>query len=223
MKERKKMIELKAVSKIYQDGNEDNVVLKGIDMKIDENDFITIMGKSGCGKSTLLNIIALLTEPTAGSVYYDGVRVNFRKMKKVESNRRNKIGLVFQNPNLISTLNVYENILLTMISKEKGKILDYLDMVGLKDKYKADVRTLSGGEAQRVAIVRAIINHPEVLLCDEPTGSLDSESSKVIVDLLLKVQEETKCGLIIVTHDNEIGSLGKERIILEGGCLVGNK
>lgn len=217
------MIELKAVSKIYQDGNEDNVVLKGIDMKIDENDFITIMGKSGCGKSTLLNIIALLTEPTAGSVYYDGVRVNFRKMKKVESNRRNKIGLVFQNPNLISTLNVYENILLTMISKEKGKILDYLDMVGLKDKYKADVRTLSGGEAQRVAIVRAIINHPEVLLCDEPTGSLDSESSKVIVDLLLKVQEETKCGLIIVTHDNEIGSLGKERIILEGGCLVGNK
>ena len=192
-------------------------------MKIDENDFITIMGKSGCGKSTLLNIIALLTEPTAGSVYYDGVRVNFRKMKKVESNRRNKIGLVFQNPNLISTLNVYENILLTMISKEKGKILDYLDMVGLKDKYKADVRTLSGGEAQRVAIVRAIINHPEVLLCDEPTGSLDSESSKVIVDLLLKVQEETKCGLIIVTHDNEIGSLGKERIILEGGCLVGNK
>ena len=217
------MIELKAVSKIYQDGNEDNVVLKGIDMKIEENNFITIMGKSGCGKSTLLNIIALLAEPTAGSVYYDGVRVNFRKMKKVESNRRNKIGLVFQNPNLISTLNVYENILLTMTSKGKGKILDYLDMVGLKDKYKADVRTLSGGEAQRVAIVRAIINQPEVLLCDEPTGALDSESSKVIVDLLLKAQEETKCGLIIVTHDNEIGGLGKERIVLEGGCLVGNK
>lgn len=217
------MIELKAVSKIYQDGNEDNVVLKGIDMKINENDFITIMGKSGCGKSTLLNIIALLSEPTAGSVYYDGVRVNFRKVKKVESNRRNKIGLVFQNPNLISTLNVYENILLTMTSKEKGKVLDYLDMVGLKDKYKADVRTLSGGEAQRVAIVRAIINQPEVLLCDEPTGALDSESSKLIVDLLLKAQEKTKCGLIIVTHDDEIGSLGKERIVLEGGCLIGSK
>lgn len=220
------MIRLSNVYKSYRDGEKESHILKGIDFTIGERELITVMGPSGCGKSTLLNIIALLAEPTVGSVHVDGKQVNYRKEKELEVLRREKIGLVFQNANLIGCLNPLENLLLAMSVKINGgrgrkAALELLDMVGMADKAKSDIKILSGGEAQRVAIVRALVNRPQVLLCDEPTGALDAGNSRMVLDLLLETRRQTGCSLVIVTHDKEIGALGERRIDLDGGRIHG--
>lgn len=211
------MIELNNISKSYIDGNSQNIVLKSFDLRIGNNDFFTIMGPSGSGKSTLLNIIALLTTPTEGQVIYDDYVVDFTNEKKVEKLRRERIGLVFQNANLISCLNVIDNIMLAAVSNTKASreyAMYLLDRLGIRDKYKSNIKTLSGGEAQRVSIVRALINKPQLLLCDEPTGALDDKNSKLVMELLIEIYEEVKCSLLIITHDKGIGNFGKEQIIL---------
>lgn len=220
------MIRLKDLHKTYVDGEGENTILHGINLTIQNEDFITIMGPSGCGKSTLLNVAALLTEPTSGSVYYDEQIVNFRKEKHLERLRREKIGLIFQNANLINCMNVLENVILPMDASlsykvKKSTAMELLDLVGIADKSRNSVKSLSGGEAQRVSIVRALVNHPEVLLCDEPTGALDADNSKRVIELLLKTREFTKCSLVIVTHDENIGALGDKRIVLHGGEILG--
>ncbi|MEG2289678.1 MAG: ABC transporter ATP-binding protein [Clostridium sp.] len=218
------MIKLKNVTKEFQVENIRQRVLENINLEIKNNEFITIMGPSGGGKSTLLQIIALLTDNTTGEIYFNDEKVSFKNEKKINSIRRDNISLVFQNPNLISSLNVIENIVIASNSKEsyrekvkKGKEL--LDKVGLKDKYYAKVTSLSGGEAQRVSVVRAIINEPKLLLCDEPTGALDSTNSKNIIELLVEIKREIGCTLIIVTHDKNIGNLGEKKIFLKDGEL----
>jgi len=218
------MIELHQVHKIYQDGLRENHILHNINLQIKEGEFLTIMGPSGCGKSTLLNILSLLTKPTQGEVFLNGEKVNYAKEKDLDNLRRNHIGLVFQNANLISCLNPIENILLTMNGKDrytekKKRVLELLELVGLSDKYKSNIRTLSGGEVQRISIVRALINRPELLLCDEPTGALDSGSAENIMKVLKDLQKETKCSLVIVTHDENIGKLGTRRILIKGGTI----
>lgn len=220
------MIRLTDVHKSYRDGERDNRILRGIDLTIQEKELITVMGPSGCGKSTLLNMIALLAEPTSGSVHVDGKQVDFNKEKELEALRRDKIGLIFQNANLINCLTPLENLLLAMNAKESAKsgrkaAMELLEMVGIADKYKSDVKTLSGGEAQRVAIVRALVNRPQVLLCDEPTGALDGDNSRMVMDLLLDTRRKTGCSIVIVTHDKEIGALGERRIMLNGGQVLG--
>lgn len=220
------MIRLTDVHKSYRDGERDNRILRGIDLTIQEKELITVMGPSGCGKSTLLNMIALLAEPTAGSVHVDGKQVDFNKEKELEALRRDKIGLIFQNANLINCLTPLENLLLAMNAKESAKsgrkaAMELLEMVGIADKYKSDVKTLSGGEAQRVAIVRALVNRPQMLLCDEPTGALDGDNSRMVMDLLLDTRRKTGCSIVIVTHDKEIGALGERRIMLNGGQVLG--
>jgi ABC-type lipoprotein export system ATPase subunit len=220
------LIKLTDVHKSYRDGERETGILKGIDLTIQEKELITIMGPSGCGMSTMLNIIALLAEPTAGSVSVDGKVVDFRKEKELESLRRDKIGLIFQHANLISCLNPLENLLLAMSAKEKGRAnhkaaMELLDMVGIADKYKCSVKSLSGGEAQRVAIVRALVNRPQVLLCDEPTGALDGENGRVVMELLMETRRNTGCAIVIVTHDKDIGALGERKIVLNGGRILG--
>ncbi len=220
------MIRLVKVCKTYRDGERDNPILRGIDLTIQDKELITVMGPSGCGKSTLLNVIALLAEPTSGSVHIDGKQVNFRKEKELESLRRDKIGLIFQNANLISCLTPLENLLLAMKGKESGRAnhkaaMELLDMVGIADKHKSNVKSLSGGEAQRVAIVRALVNRPQVLLCDEPTGALDGDNARLVMGLLLETRRNTGCSIVIVTHDKEIGALGERRIVLNGGQVLG--
>jgi ABC-type lipoprotein export system ATPase subunit len=220
------MIKLRNVHKSYKDGERDNPILRGIDLTIQEKDRITIMGPSGCGKSTLLTILALLVEPTSGSVEVDGKPVNFRKEAELEAFRRDRIGLVFQNANLISCLTPLENVLLPMNAKKSAKAsrkdaMELLDLVGIADKAKSDVRTLSGGEAQRVAIVRALVNRPQVLLCDEPTGALDADNSRMVINALLDTCKTTGCSIVIVTHDPDIGALGDRRIVLNGGQVLG--
>lgn len=218
------MIEIKNLSKDFYNGKIKHRILKNINLKIEEGEFITIMGPSGGGKSTLLQSIGLLTEATEGEVYYQGNKIDFKNEKIIERFRMKNLGLIFQNPNLIPCLSPVENLILAMDSKEsykkkekKAKML--LDEVGLEEKYNSKINSLSGGEAQRIAVVRSIVNEPKVILCDEPTGSLDSKNSKKIIDLLLKIKNEKNCILIIVTHDKEIGKLGDRRIYLEDGKL----
>lgn len=216
------MIRLENVTKEFKVESISQQVLKNINLEIKNNELITIMGPSGGGKSTLLQIIALLTEKSEGAIYFNEEKINFKNEKKISCIRRNNIALVFQNPNLISSLNVIENIIISINSDESyrqnfKKAKKLLDKVGLSEKYNAKVTSLSGGEAQRVSVVRAIINNPKLLLCDEPTGALDSGNSKKIMELLLRIKKETGCTLIIVTHDKDIGNLGERKIFLKDG------
>lgn len=221
------MIELKNISQSFQDGKNIRTVLNDINFTIEDSDFITIMGESGSGKSTLLNISSLLLKPTNGEVYLNGELVNFKKKNDIEKKRQQNIGMVFQTPNLIPSLNVMENINLvvkknTENSVRQEDIKEYLRVVGLGNRMKDDVKTLSGGEAQRVAIIRALINKPKILFCDEPTGSLDEETGQNIMDVLTNLHNDFGCSLVIVTHDKSIGRLGDKQYLLDKGKLVTN-
>lgn len=217
------MIQLKNITKDYLDGTEKHVVLQDINLKIEKNDFITIQGKSGGGKSTLLQIIGLLTEPSEGSIVYNNEDVDMKQREKVDCLRKNNVGFVFQTPNLISCLNPLDNIMLPATGKEQKEIKKYaeslLQKVDLYEKRFARTKTLSGGEAQRIAIVRALINNPKLILCDEPTGALDTETGEKVIQLLYDIWKENKCAMIIVTHDSNIAKLGKRQLVLERGGL----
>lgn len=220
------MIKLVDVQKSYMDGENKSVILQGINLHIASKEYISIMGPSGCGKSTLLHIMALLTEPTSGHILWEGKRVDFKKEKELETLRKEKIGLIFQNANLISYLNPLENILLAMNTDKpdtanKKTAMELLDRVGIADKYRTHVKSLSGGEAQRVAIVRALVNNPRVLLCDEPTGALDADNGRTVLELLLETRKEAGCAIVMVTHDKDIGAQAERRIILNGGHIHG--
>lgn len=214
------MIELRGICKEFKYGDTTQSVLNGVNLDISAGDFITIMGRSGSGKTTLLNHLALLSEPSRGKIIFNNKEINFKKELEINNIRKNHYGLIFQNANLISCLNPLENILIAS-DKNDGKIkekaIELLNEVGLASKIKCDIKALSGGEAQRVAIVRALINEPDIILCDEPTGALDEKNSKNIIDLLLNIKKKRNCSLIIVTHDNSIGELGERRLIIEEG------
>lgn len=219
-----KMIQLKNITKDYLDGTQKHVVLQDINLRIERNDLITIQGKSGGGKSTLLQIIGLLTEPSGGSVIYNNIEVDMKQEEKVDCLRKNNVGFVFQTPNLISCLNPLDNIMLPATGREKKEIKKYaerlLKKVDLYEKRFARTKTLSGGEAQRIAIVRALINKPKIILCDEPTGALDIETGEKVIQLLYEIWKENKCAMIIVTHDSNIAQIGKRQLVLEGGRLL---
>jgi putative ABC transport system ATP-binding protein len=218
------MINLRSVNKIYKRENTEQIILKDIDISIKEGEFITIMGPSGGGKSTLLYILSMLETSTSGEVLLDEKIINSKNEKEVETLRRKNIGLIFQNSNLIASLTPLENLLLSMDSKEskKEKIKSceaLLKKVNLLDKKNANVTSLSGGEAQRVAIVRALVNKPRFIFCDEPTGALDTANGKMVIELLLNFKREFGCCLAIVTHDERIGALGERKFFLEDGVL----
>lgn len=218
------MIELKNVSKHFEVNKEKQYVLKDINLKIEKGDFITIMGPSGGGKSTLLNILGLLTPKSSGEINFKGSEINYKKEKKTEKIRRDNIGFVFQNNNLINSLNVRENIMIAMnndkkYNEKKEEARKLLETVGLRDKEKAKIGHLSGGQAQRISLVRALVNNPDILLCDEPTGALDSKNGSKVIDLLLDFRKKKNIALVIVTHDKTIGELGDRQFYLEDGEL----
>lgn len=218
------MITIRNLTKDFYSGDLRQNVLKDVNLEIDHGDFLTIMGPSGGGKSTVLHIMGLLIDPTSGEVYYNNNKINFKNERSLDNYRRDNIGLIFQNSNLISCLSPLENLIIAMNSKEsynskKKKCKELLDRVGLSKKYNSKVGSLSGGEAQRVAVVRALVNEPKVILCDEPTGALDSVNGKNVIELLLNIRKERNCTLIIVTHDEKIGELGERKIYLKDGKL----
>ena len=205
------LITLKNVSKIYGEERTTIKALDGINLEIEEGKIITVMGPSGSGKSTLLNILGAMDKPTSGEVLVNNIEIGSLPERKLSNYRKSQVGFIFQNFYLLPNLNVIENVLVPIVpfgisEKDRIKAQELLEIVGLGDRANTKVSKLSGGESQRVAVARALINEPKLILADEPTGNLDSETGKSIVELLINLAESGKT-LIIVTHDPRVVSL----------------
>ena len=223
------MIELKNVVKSYNLGGETIYALNNVNLKIDEGEFVSIMGPSGSGKSTLLNIIGCLDRPDEGEVFIDNVKTNDLNDNQLTDIRRMKIGFVFQQFNLIPLLSALENVELPLIFKYRSEMssedkrkraLKCLKMAELDEKFaNHKPNQLSGGQQQRVAIARALANNAPILLCDEPTGALDSKTGGKIMELLKKLNKSGKT-VIVVTHDINVGNCADRIINIRDGEIV---
>jgi len=218
------MIELSKIGKHYTEGNTRQYVLKDLDLTISDGEIIILFGKSGSGKSTLLNIISGIDLPDEGSVTIDGAKVTGLSEKERTLIRRNKIGFIFQFFNLIPTLTVTENLQLPLelngIKDGDDKITAILNEVGLPDKANSFPEKLSGGEQQRIAIARALIHNPAIILADEPTGNLDYETGLQIVDLLDRVVKQKGKTMIMVTHSKDVIGLADKIYSMKDGKLT---
>ena len=205
-------------------GSEENriAVLKGVSLSLEKGEAATILGSSGAGKSTLLNIIGALDPPSSGKVYLDGEDIYALNDRKISALRNRKLGFVFQLYHLMAELTALENVLLPARimghedAKARARARDLLCAVGLKDREKHFPAQLSGGEQQRAAIARSLINVPELLLADEPTGNLDRKNSENITELLVKLQKEMGFAMLFVTHNRELSSLGRTLVLQDG-------
>jgi putative ABC transport system ATP-binding protein len=219
------MIQMKAIKKIYSTGKVDVEALRGIDLHVDKNEFISIMGPSGSGKSTLMNIMGCLDTPTSGEYRLDGEKVQNLNPNQLAEIRNKKIGFVFQNFNLLSYATALENVEVPLIfkgissRKRRKRAEELLDQVGLKERMVHKPTELSGGEMQRVAIARALACEPSIILADEPTGNLDSISGKEIVDLFEDLWKQGHT-IIVITHDQEISRRTQRIIKLRDGTVV---
>lgn len=218
------MIQLKNIDRYYDSRFQRTFVLKGINLEVRQGEFLTIMGPSGAGKSTLLNIIGLLDEPNAGEYFLLGEPAHQLKEKKKVQYHRNYIGFIFQAFHLIDELNVYENIETPLIyrgvknKERKASVADLLDRFNIVAKKDLFPSQLSGGQQQLVAIARAIVGNPKLLLADEPTGNLHSEQGEMIMKLLKKLNEEGMT-IIQVTHSKENAQYGSRIINLVDGLI----
>ena len=219
-----KIIELKNVNKIYKTKVENIHILKNINLAFNKGDFISIQGKSGSGKTSLLNILGLLDEPTDGEIYINGEKIHYRNEKAKTAIRNKKIGFVFQFHYLLNEFTALENVMMpALINKSmnkneiKKKAKELLALVGLAKRVKHKPMELSGGEKQRVAIARAMINDPDIILADEPTGNLDTETSNLINELFMKINRERNQSIIIVTHSLELANLATYKYKIENG------
>ena len=225
-------VETRDLTKYYWMGEEKVVALDGVDLKMEEGAFISVVGPSGSGKSTLLNVIGCLDAPTKGEVYLAGWRVDYRNKQSLVRLRRKFVGFVFQTFNLIPALNAVENVEYPMYfnkmgiskSERRENAMKLLDMVGLEKRANHLPSELSGGELQRIAIARALANDPKLILADEPTGNLDSQTGKSILNLLKRLNEEEGKNIIMVTHDLESAKkMGKIIRILDGKIINNEK
>ncbi len=220
------LIKLENVWKVYQLGEVELEVLKGVSLEITQGSFVTIIGTSGSGKSTLLNIIACLDTPTKGKVFWDGQDISRFSEDGLAQIRGKKIGFIFQQFNLLQNLNAYENVMLPMVfqgvpeEKRKEKAKTLLASVGLEKRILHRPTELSGGEQQRVAIVRALSNEHELIVADEPTGNVDSKTGKIIMDILTDLHKNQNKTIIMVTHDPEIASYSEKIINIKDGEIV---
>ena len=220
-------IELKNVSKDYTTGKISVNALKNINIKIEKGELVAIMGPSGSGKSTLMHIIGLLDHPTKGQLLIDNNKVDLKMPDaKLAKLRSEKIGFVFQTFNLLSKISALENVLMPTQYRKIGKkgrekkALELLNEVGLTGREKHKPTELSGGQVQRVAIARSLINNPDIILTDEPTGNLDSKSGKEIMDLLRNLNKKGKT-VVIITHDQGIADFADRTIRILDGEVVG--
>ena len=215
-------IELKDVYKVYKNGV---TGLAGVNLQIKKGDFVFIIGSTASGKSTLIKTLYREEKVTKGSVYVGGVNVSRLKNNKTYKLRR-KIGIVFQDYKLLPKLTAYENVAYPLesygmsVSEIRPMVLAALKQVGLKDKTRSFPHQLSGGEQQRVCIARAIVNKPKLLLCDEPTGNLDPETSKEIMDVIENINKELGTTVVMATHDKEIVNRMKKRVVVVSNGLI---
>lgn len=223
---KKPLIALKNIYKIFKIGETQTQALRGLDLNIWEGDFIAIIGASGSGKSTALNMIGLLDKPTSGDIFLNSQNVSVLKDEERAKLRSEFFGFVFQQYNLIPWLTAYENASLPLIFANKKvdeeKIKNSFMKVGLKNRESHRPFELSGGEQQRVALLRALSNDPEIIIGDEPTGNLDSATGNKILEMLINLNKQSKKTLIIVTHDADIAEKADQVIAIKDGKLIRN-
>ena len=222
------LIKLKNVWKIFKLGEGELPILKGVNLEINPGSFATIMGPSGSGKSTLMYMLGLLDMPSRGKIYLQGQDTsNFSEDKLAEA-RGKKIGFIFQQFNLLQNLTALENVMLPMIfqgipeQKRKERAQRLLESVNLRHRVDHKPSEMSGGEQQRIAIARSLVNNPEILIADEPTGNLDSTTGRTVMEILKKLHEEQKKTIVVVTHDPTIAHYSQNIIHIQDGQIVAN-
>lgn len=221
-----KILEVKNLKKYYPMGKDCDVVkaLNGVDVSVEEGEFVAIVGKSGSGKSTLLHMIGGLDTPTEGEIVVDSKNISQMSQDELTIFRRRKIGFVFQNYNLLPFMNIYENIILPIrldgIKPDKIFLEEIIQMLGLKEKEQAMPNQLSGGQQQRVALARALAAKPAIILADEPTGNLDSRTSMDVLGLIKSSSEKLGQTVVMITHDEEIAQMAGRIIRLEDGKIA---
>ncbi len=220
-----KMISINNLNKIYKNGAVEVHALKNVNLEIEHGEFIAIMGQSGSGKSTLMNIIGCLDRPTSGEYFLDGIDISKQEQDELSLIRNKKIGFVFQAFNLIPRTDILRNVELPMIyaktksSVRRQRALELLDKVGLKDRVDHLPNELSGGQKQRVAIARALANNPPIILADEPTGNLDTQSSEDIMNIFKTLNNEGN-SVILVTHEPDIAKYADRIIVFRDGVII---
>ena len=221
----KKVVELIDIKKVYRIGNEEVYAVNGITMSVEKGEFLCIMGASGSGKTTLLSLIGCLDKPTSGKVIIDGVDTSELSDKELTDIRRDKLGFVFQQYHLIPTLTAFENVELAMLIKgvpkkeRERKVMELLEIMGIAHAADRKPSELSGGMQQRVAIARALANDPEILLCDEPTGNLDTKSGEIVMNLI-KEQNERGVTVVLVTHDPDVAKYAERVVRIRDGKII---
>ncbi len=227
-KEEKMLIKIDQLGKDYSISDMTISALKDINLQIEKNEYVAIMGPSGSGKSTLMNIIGLLDSPTSGSYLFKGKDVSRMSDDELSAMRNKEIGFVFQNFNLLPRLTAQENVELPLVyagcpsSERSQRALKALERVGLASRVKHKANEMSGGQRQRVAIARALVTNPEILLADEPTGALDSKTGKEILSLFDELHQEGNT-IILITHEQEIADYAHRTIYIKDGMIDSDK
>ena len=217
------MIKVKNISKSYKDA----IVLNNVSLEINKGDFTAVMGPSGSGKSTLLYSISSMDNPDEGEVIFEGIDVYKLSESEISKFRLNKMGFVFQNSQMLKNLSIFDNIILPgMVAKResievvRARATELMSKMGIEDIKDRDIREVSGGQLQRAAICRAMINSPEILFMDEPTGALNSEAASQVMEILKKLNQEG-ISIMLVTHDAKMASMAKKVIYIKDGKLAG--
>ena len=217
----KKIVEFKDVSRVYKTGEHELKALDNVNMDLEEGKFVVILGPSGAGKSTLLNLLGGLDSPSSGKIYVEGKDLSTLNSDELAEYRAKKVGFVFQFYNLVPTLTVHENVTLVKeIAPDSLSATKMIEEVGLIDHLNNFPSELSGGEQQRVSIARALTKNPKILLCDEPTGALDSQTGVLVLKLLLKMAKEYGKTIVIVTHNQNIAKMADVVIHVKNGKIV---
>ena len=221
------ILDAKGVIKSYKNGDNKLRVLDGIDLSLEKGKVITVVGKSGSGKSTLLNVLSTLDEADKGEIIIDGKNIEGYTDNEISKLRNSFIGFVFQFHHLLPDFTVLENILMPEWIKNQNsklnkawELLDALRLIDIKDKYPWEI---SGGEKQRVAMLRALINDPKILFADEPTGNLDEKNALLLVDLLREINRDYKVAILLTTHNPDVAAIGDQRYELNSGLLEKRK
>lgn len=221
-------VKLQQLTKFYKRGSEVIRALDGVTINIDKGEFVAVVGRSGSGKTTMLDLLGLLLKPTSGQLLIDDVDTAKLGDRDRAHMRARSVGFVFQEYNLLSGLNVLENVMLPLRYVKNGKdgkarAMDLVERVGLRDRVKHRPTELSGGQAQRVAIARALVNKPSMVLLDEPTGAVDTETAQQLVDLLKQLNREEQVTLVLVTHDLDVAGEARRRIRLKDGKVLSDE